>query len=89
MPQSIGFLEAQGFHHVLNDEPYEDHWLLEGLPGGVSFLVENETAGWSVARDPRGDERPGEWYALGTGLSPEAMMTLLRKELTAIGLDVI
>lgn len=89
MPQYMGFLEAQGFRHVYNEEPYEDHFILDGLPCDSSFLVDIDANGFTVARTPQECERPGEWHVLGTALKPDAMMNLVRAELTAIGLEVI
>ena len=89
MPQYMGFLEAQGFRHMFKEEPYEDHHLLDGLPSGSSFRVDIEAEGFSVARRPRGGAHPGEWHVLATALTPDAMMNLVRAELTAIGLEVI
>lgn len=89
MHQYMGFLEAQGFRHVYNEEPYEDHFILDGLPCDSSFLVDIDANGFTVARAPQESERPVEWQVLGRELKPDAMMDLVRAELTAIGLEVI
>jgi hypothetical protein len=82
------FLKDQGFTHVENDEPHEDHWLLEGMPNGLSLLVEREHSGWSVSHEPRGDDPRGEWSEMDGDLDDEGMILLVTSEIHRTGHDV-
>lgn len=88
MTDPATFLEAQGFVHVENDEPSEDHWMLEGMPEGLALLVEDSSTGWSVHRDPRGDEPKGSWTDIGRDLTTEAMISLVSEEIGGVGISV-
>jgi len=88
MTDGEAFLEAQGFTHVENDEPHEDHWIMEGMPDGLALLVEKVDGSWSIHRDPRGDEPRGEWTDMAAGLSPSAMIETVSAQLERAGISV-
>ncbi len=88
MTSTRAFLEAMGFAHVENDEPHEDHWLLEGMPGGLALLVEEISGRWSVHRDPRGVDAPGEWTLLASDLSSCGMIETVSAQLEYAGIRV-
>lgn len=88
MTDAATFLEAMGFVHVENDEPHEDHWILEGIPGGPDLLVEEISERWSVHRDPRGAEVFGQWTPLADGLSRSGMIETVSAQLECAGISV-
>lgn len=78
-------LEHEGFTHYLNDEPYEDHWILEtGI--APDLLVEMESGGWRLCRTPVGDEPRGEWVDIATGLDQKACIAAVDAFLADAGL---
>ena len=78
----LELLEKHGFSHHLNDEPYEDYWILERNGSDPDYLVEKDAGLWSIHRSPDHSEPQGQWIEDASDLSEDECY---RKILSLLG----